>query len=134
MFVSQTKADAHKTDNSEPVILTENQWVTYYKRSDIIETGEGDIWEMIAWKEDVLVFNNKTLAEAARILERWYGVTVKIKDEALKEVVLSGSHEDVSLKEVLESIQFILGIEYNMKGDSVTISLAENSKLLKKAG
>lgn len=127
--VSQNKAGNNSVKRNKRIILEKNQWVTYQPESYLWEKGEGDIWEMIAWKDQVLVFNNKTFDEVARMLERWYGVEIIIKDEELKKVVLQGEHEDVSLEKVLDSIQFVLGIEYSMSGDAVTIYASHDKRI-----
>lgn len=119
--VSQNKLTDTLTKENIQVVLEKNQWVTYRDEKGSLEKKEGDIWELMAWKDQVLVFNGKSFEEAARMMERWYGVNIVIKDEALKTVVLEGEHEDVSLEKVLDSIQFILGIEYTINGDRVTI-------------
>lgn len=107
--------------NDGTIILEKDQWVTYRSKGKLMEKGEGDIWEMIAWKDKVLIFNNKTFSEVARLLERWYSVEIDIESEKLKEVVLQGEHKDSSLEGVLKSIQYVTDMQYEMDGKNVRI-------------
>ncbi|MEX1211428.1 MAG: FecR domain-containing protein [Balneolaceae bacterium] len=125
--VSVTRDREYSRDSisDNPVLLEQNQWVTYQGLNDartlVVEQGEGLIDDVIAWKDRVLVFNNKTLAEASRMLERWYGVRILIEDPSLKSEVINGEHHDISLEEVLNSIQFLLDFEYAIEGSVVRI-------------
>lgn len=118
------------TGNEKQIVLQENQWVTYHTSNKILERGEGDISEMIAWKNDVLVFHHTSFNEVARMLERWYGVKIILKDEQLGNMILEGKYEEVSLKTVLESIKFMLDVDYTMKEDMVTIYLNHEKQVV----
>jgi transmembrane sensor len=107
--------------NDSAVILEKNQWVTYHSVSGILEQGEGNIREMFAWKDRVLLFSNKSFEEVAKMLERWYGIMISIEDESLKDHILEGEHQDVSLEEVLESIRFVMDFEYEIDENEVRI-------------
>ncbi|WP_421773898.1 FecR family protein [Gracilimonas sp.] len=109
----------------QPIILEENQWATYHQSGEFFEQGEGNVWEQIAWKDQVLIFNDKPFSEVAKMLERWYGVDIILQGEQLQDVKLKGEHKNMSLERVLESIQFILGIEYTIEEQVVTIQAAE---------
>ncbi|WP_428235112.1 FecR family protein [Gracilimonas sp.] len=109
----------------QPIILGENQWATYHQSGEFFEQGEGNIWEQIAWKDQVLIFNDKPFSEVAKMLERWYGVDIILQGEQLQDAKLKGEHKNMSLERVLQSIQFILGIEYTIEEQVVTIQAAE---------
>ncbi|MEQ8523620.1 FecR domain-containing protein [Gracilimonas sp.] len=116
----------YKKENiTEPVILKENQWATYHHSGQLLEQGEGNVWEQIAWKDQVLIFNDKPFSDVAKMLERWYGVEIILKGEQLQNTKLKGEHKNMSLERVLESIQFILGIEYTIEERIVTIQAAD---------
>jgi ferric-dicitrate binding protein FerR (iron transport regulator) len=118
--VSVTSKDA-QGDVASSTILEKDQWATYQKSGSLSEKGTGDVWEYVAWKEQVLVFNDKPFSEVARTLERWYGVQIDIEDEELKSVELKGEHKNVSLEQVLQSIQFVLGIDFTINDQIVRI-------------
>lgn len=124
--VGVTSNSAPSTKNpEEQIVLEKNQWATYHRSGTLVEQGEGDIWEQIAWKDQVLIFNNKPFSEVAKMLERWYGTEIIIKGKELKDAKLKGKHKSMSLEQVLQSIQFVLGIEYTIEDQVVTIQASE---------
>src|SRR5690625_3394009 len=48
---------------SQVVFLEENEWMTYHTTGQILEKGKGNIEEMIAWKDRILVFRNKSFGQ-----------------------------------------------------------------------
>jgi|GEM_PF-3531357 len=115
------------------VSLEENQWVSFRRPGDagpaLLERGEGSMKEIIAWKDRVLMFKDRSFAEVVDMLERWYGVTISIEDPSLKGFVLAGEHHDVSLEEVLNSIQFVMDFDYSIKGKEVYIHTTQTKTL-----
>lgn len=123
--VTKINAETLSTDDSQQIILEKNQWATYQNSGELLNQGEGDIWEHIAWKDQILIFNDKPFSEVARTLERWYGVEIILEDDNLKHKELKGEHKNVSLERVLESIQYVLEIEFTINEQVVTIRAAD---------
>lgn len=107
--------------NTNTFIVEKDQWIQWNGESGPIEQGSGNIHEMIAWKDSILIFNNKSIEEIARLLERWYGVTVRIESEGIKRIVMHGEHKDSSLEEVLKSMSYATGIEFTITENLVII-------------
>lgn len=75
-----------------------------------------------AWTENKLAFNNEKLEVVAEKIEKWYGVTVTIKNDALKEIPYTGSFDGETLEKVIETIQYSIPmIHYKMEGKSKLI-------------
>lgn len=77
-----------------------------------------------SWKDQTLSFNNETLEEMSVKLQRWFNVTVNIKDESLKQYRYKGKFENVrSVIQVLEVVKLATPItyEYNEKTKVITI-------------
>ncbi|MEX2573257.1 MAG: FecR domain-containing protein [Balneolaceae bacterium] len=110
-----------ENDLKKGVELEKNQWLKYQSSGGVLEKGEGDISDMIAWKDRILIFRNQTFGQVVELLERWYGVSIEVEDEELKSYLLEGEHMDASLEEVLKSIQFVIGFDYEIDGDHVTL-------------
>lgn len=123
-----TTTDSELADNGEEeaILLRKNQWITYWGHAisgdQVLEKGEGDVRDMIAWKDRVLVFRNKSFEQVAGMLERWYGVNITIDDPSLKGYIIEGEHQNVSLEEVLNSIRFVMEFDYTINGNDVIIS------------
>ncbi|HEX7755244.1 MAG TPA: FecR domain-containing protein [Niabella sp.] len=73
------------------------------------------------WTKNRLVFDQSRLEDIIPELERWYGVTIQIKDTSLLNRKISGIYENESLTEVLESFKLVLDFSYKISGNTVTI-------------
>ena len=98
-----------KRGHSEEVFLTPNQQAFYdgqLSKKDI------DIHQFIAWKDKIIRFDDVSLAEAALVLENWFGVSIQIEGENIKHCKINGQYIDENLINIMESFKHILGIEY----------------------
>lgn len=72
-----------------------------------------------AWTENKLAFNNETLETVADKMEKWYGITVEIRNETLKTIPYTGSFDGETLEKVIETIQYSIPmLQYKMVEDS----------------
>lgn len=78
----------------------------------------------LAWTTGRLVFRDAPLSEVAEDLKRWYGVTLDIRDPALRRRPLSASYQGDSLRSVLENISLALGASMERRGDTVVVRSA----------
>lgn len=108
------------SNETETIYLTKNQWVTYRSAGQLIEKGEGNIEELIAWKDKRLVFTDKSLDHIADRLERWYNIDIVLSDSSFAERRISASFEDEPLTEVLAVIALSLDLDYKREGRRVT--------------
>jgi ferric-dicitrate binding protein FerR (iron transport regulator) len=76
----------------------------------------------ILWVKNKLAFDQETLEEVARKIERWYDVKVTITDEKLKHVAYSGVFEDESLKQLMEALRMTGNFRYWINKKTVTIT------------
>lgn len=67
-----------------------------------------------AWTDGYLVIDNEPLAQAAKKLERWYGVDISIQDEALKKFRFKATFQEEPLEEVLRYIAMTTPITYKI--------------------
>ncbi|WP_234573605.1 FecR family protein [Rhodohalobacter sp. 614A] len=105
---------ADKKSLSSSVTLEPNQWVRYSSTDNQMAVGEG-IQTKILWREGILEFKDNTLTEVASTLQNWYGVEILIDDSAANEIKVTGTFENESLEHVLETLNFVAGIEYKME-------------------
>jgi len=76
----------------------------------------------ILWVKNKLAFDQESLEEVAKKIERWYAVKVTITDEKLKHVAYSGVFEDESLRQVMEALRLSGNIRYWINKKEVTIT------------
>jgi transmembrane sensor len=76
---------------------------------------------VLAWRTNVLAFDDLPLAQIVAELERWYGVKIEIKTDALKEQRYTGRFTGASLASVLQSMAYAVNFRYDINDKSVTI-------------
>lgn len=76
----------------------------------------------ILWVKNKLAFDQETLEEVARKIERWYDVKVTITDARLKHVAYSGVFEDESLRQLMEALRMTGNFRYSINKKVVTIT------------
>lgn len=108
-------------DSEEGVILEADQWASYNLNTRILSKGSGDISSYVAWHEGVLLYHDKTLGEVAILLERWYGVSISLENEELKDCVIRGEHRNETLVNVLNAITYAFDVEYTIDGRQVLL-------------
>lgn len=76
-----------------------------------------------AWKEGILVFDDKPLREAIPMIERWYGVHIVVNSPALMDERLTGQFDTETIQEVMSVLALTHGFTYSMDQKVITIAL-----------
>ena len=76
-----------------------------------------------AWKEGMLVFDDKPLREAIPMLERWYGTHITVNNDALLEERLTGEFDTETIQEVMRVLALTHGFTYTINHKDITIAL-----------
>jgi transmembrane sensor len=74
------------------------------------------------WTKNQLAFDDRSLEEVAKQVERWYGVRITITDDKLKTARFSGVFEDETLPQVMEALKLIGDFHYKINKKEVTIT------------
>ncbi len=104
-----------------PLTLTPNEVASYNLPGKTLTKTPQDISDIIAWKDGLLILNDKNLAEVAKLLEKWYGTKITIENQSLKYCLVRGKFNDPSLQQVLEALEFVHGIEYDFSDEGVIL-------------
>jgi transmembrane sensor len=88
--------------------------LTYLRSNDstIIET---------SWVNNKLTFKEENFSDLAAMMERWYGVKIKFKNDEAKDYRFTGIFEKESITEALDALQLIEKFNYKLKKETVTI-------------
>ncbi len=98
----------------KPQPIIELSSLTLYPTDNsIVETG---------WVENRLVFSGETFENIAVKMERWYGLTIVIKDEKLRNVKITGSFTEETIYQALDALQFTTKFTYRIDRNTITIS------------
>ena len=76
----------------------------------------------VLWVKNKLAFDQETLEEVTRKIERWYAVKVTITDERLKNTAYSAVFEDESLRQVMEALRITGNFRYSINKKEVIIT------------
>ncbi|MGQ7869212.1 FecR family protein [Sunxiuqinia sp. sy24] len=106
------------------VFLTPGKQAIYDANNDTVARRNADITEYLAWRYRILNFNNITLGEAAKKMERWYNVKILFEDEKLKNDIIQGSYKNERLENVLKSFEFIHKLKVQMKENNEVIVIS----------
>ncbi|MDG5767643.1 FecR domain-containing protein [Balneolales bacterium ANBcel1] len=84
-----------------------------------------DVDRFIAWRENKLIFEDTPLEQAARVLNRWYGVEVYFSDPEISGLRLSASFRNEPLPEVIRVMALSLNLSYEVKDREIHFKPSE---------
>jgi transmembrane sensor len=101
--------------------ITHNQQLVYDEQSNSHMLSPVQTSNLIAWQQNKLRFDNASMEEIARELDRWYNVTVKLSDHsACRRYTVSFNNEPIN--HVLNVLTRLAGINYQIKDRVVLIN------------
>ncbi|HTN08741.1 FecR family protein [Agriterribacter sp.] len=77
--------------------------------------------EEAVWVKEKLVFTQEPLEIVALKMERWYNVHIHFKNEKMKNLLMTGDFDNVSLSEAMHVLKIMVGFEYDINGNDVFI-------------
>lgn len=98
--------------SSSRVILAPNDQAIYNPAQGGFTVTEVNLDKYLAWKDNTLLFEDMSIEEVARILERWYNVTIVFDDDTIKTCLVNGKYKNQSLESVLQSIQYMYHVDF----------------------
>ena len=111
-LTAKQAAEKQAARQEEPIAQVSH--LTYQPRdSTVIET---------SWMDNKLIFRSETFEELAVKMERWYGVSIKFADEAIKPKRLNGVFENETIQQALQALQLITPFSYKMTKAEIVIS------------
>ncbi len=75
-----------------------------------------------AWTRNELVFEENSMQEIVKYIERWYGVNIQISPKLLDNERFTFRVKTESLRELLSLINFLKPIDYKIEGKTVIIN------------
>nr|DAF70620.1 MAG TPA: FecR protein [Caudoviricetes sp.] len=102
--------------------ITHNQQLVYDKQSNKHALSQVQTSDLTAWQYNKLCFNNASMDEISHTLERWYNVTIKLKNnKECRRYTVSFNNEPFD--QVLNVLTRLTGLRYQMKNKIVLINL-----------
>lgn len=108
-------------DDLEPVILTKGQKLIFSVETNEINVATVNSEDELSWRKGILRFNETSMADVEKMIERWYGVDLIIEDQSIYNKTLSGVHQNENLISVIESLTYLTKTNYLIKDNSIII-------------
>lgn len=114
----QVNVESKLSDSQiQQATLLPGEQVTFDKIASKMEIKEVDVIPVVLWREKTLIFENEPLKEVLVKLERWFGVEIENGNPKIQNCLIKGTFQDESLKNILTTIQYSLGFEFEIKNN-----------------
>ncbi|MEQ9286001.1 MAG: FecR domain-containing protein [Cyclobacteriaceae bacterium] len=120
VVVASGKVLVATKDKDEKVILTKAQMTLHTAVNGLAEAGEADMRKELAWKDNVLVFENASFDKIEQELTRWFNVHFEYDKRPVINS-FNGEFKNQSLENILQGIRFATGLEYKLEKQKVVI-------------
>ena len=110
------------SDSAESVVLRANDVGRVTAEGAVHATRNVDIARHLGWMDGVIQFEDELLGDAARVIERQYGVRIRIADSALSRRRFTGSIRAASVHADLRGLALLLDAQYARRGEEVTLT------------
>ena len=107
-------------DQSE-IKLTPAEQITIVEDEKPLLVRKANIEYNTAWKKGFLLFENTPLDEVIRKMERWYGVTISVKDSSILSYRFTANFKSESVSRVLEILKLSSNIDYKIDKNKITL-------------
>lgn len=105
------------------VELAPGQKVVLDKEQNSYTLSDFDVQSEIGWKDGYLVFEDSSLDEVIKKLNRWYGVEIVVNNYAQSATwSYTASFKDENLENVMQVMSSLRRFEYQIMNDSLIIS------------
>jgi ferric-dicitrate binding protein FerR (iron transport regulator) len=109
--------------------LEPDQTFRYDQTNGTYKLEELNTTMVTGWKENKFVFIDKPLAEVCGEIEKWYGVSIVIEDEDLKQgTYTSVIRRPATVEQMMELFELTTGINYKVKNQNEKVTVIYLSK------
>jgi ferric-dicitrate binding protein FerR (iron transport regulator) len=98
---------------AERVLLNPKEQAVFVNNE--LSKSEVDTARFLAWKRNILRFDDVSLAQVVKALERWYNIDITFSNEEILNCRINGQFKEQSLESVLNSIQYMYNIDYRYR-------------------
>lgn len=105
----------------EQVTLKPNERVVFSRRQNEISKTAVDANRFIGWREGRLTFDNEPMSSVIRVLERWYGIDIRLTEKNNISCRLTAEIQHETLEETLRLLAESTGVTYTVNGSEVIL-------------
>ncbi|MDF9797912.1 transmembrane sensor [Catalinimonas alkaloidigena] len=112
-----------KEKDSTGVFLKPGEEAYVEKNASAIFKQQADLYSTLAWKDNIIVFQDAPAQRIFTTLERWYGVEFILPEGFFTNAwSFTGEFENENLENVLESISYVKGFQFRINQKSIIIT------------
>ncbi len=119
-LISGSVSIVHEENKSEIKLYPDEQ-ITITEKERPKLTKKANIEYNTAWKKGFLLFDNTSMQEVIRKVERWYGVNVTVKDSSILEYRFTANFRSESISQVLEILKLSSNIKYEIDKTNIIL-------------
>ncbi len=115
-------------DEKPAAVLNPNERSIYHKGSqakfqpaNLVVERLDDAESYIAWKDNILKFDNEKFGGVVRKLERWYGVEIELRYPGIVNERFSGQFDQETLEQALTAMTFTEPFSYSINKNKVIV-------------
>ncbi|WP_430973948.1 FecR family protein [Sunxiuqinia rutila] len=103
-----------KKGNSRNYHLKPGEKADYSRIKKELSIHEVETSQYTSWKKGLLIFSDATMSEVVKKLERWYNVSIEVKNPQINNLLFNATilHEDI--EDIMELIKFSCAINYDI--------------------
>ncbi|MCY3997728.1 MAG: FecR domain-containing protein [Flavobacteriaceae bacterium] len=118
----QLTKNADPTTDKSPLILQQGDKGQLSKELNAeIFVEKVDIEQYISWRYGNLLFRSSSLENMLKTFERHYNITIVNHDEELNDILFNATFKQEPVENVLRYLDKILGLDYQIKDNTVII-------------
>jgi transmembrane sensor len=122
IIVSVATGKVKVSQENESQLLLPNEKVTYSTTSQQMIKSAADLESELAWRTNTIIFDDTQLVDAARKLEKAFGVTIIFENRVLEKCLITGKYKNESLEKILNAISYSTGIQFKVTDKQVRLS------------
>ncbi|MDN3690518.1 FecR family protein [Cyclobacterium jeungdonense] len=112
----------HDSIPSQQVNLRKGEGLQIDLKGERLERVRFDENRVLAWTDKTIVFDRSPMPEIKRVLENWYGVTIRFSNPPRKDLEVSGRFHNQTLENVLEGLSYSARFDFRIDKDQVTLN------------
>lgn len=93
---------------------------TLTEESTVSPIDKKDYWGL--WRKEVLAFNGQRFAEVVKMMEKWYGVQIRVHNKALLNRRFTGEFKDLPINKVLDMLSKSSSFSYRIEKNQIYIN------------
>jgi len=108
-------------NNGEQLYLKPNEKLLYNTSTSEVVREKRDVAQDLQWRDNILVFKDEKLKDALLKIEQYYGCRFKVKNTALLDSRITGTFENQSINEFVQTLSFITNCKIKLEESTYII-------------